>query len=58
MSVSTNIRIKIALLMAKFDSPITVQRKLKVKFGKNAPKKDCILAMFQHFCESGTIKHR
>ena len=43
MSVSTNIRIKIVLLMIKFESPAIVRRKLKAEFGKHAPKKDCII---------------
>ncbi len=58
MSIPTNIRIKIVLLMAKFESPIVVQRKLQAEFGKNAPKKDCIISTFQRFCETGTVENR
>ncbi|CAF1581905.1 unnamed protein product [Rotaria sp. Silwood1] len=44
--------------MAKFESPTIVERKLKVEFGKNAPKKDCIIATFQRFCETGSVEDR
>ncbi len=58
MSVPTNIRMKILLLMAKFELPTVVQRKLKAEFGKNAQKKDCIIATFQRFCETVTVEDR
>jgi hypothetical protein len=44
--------------MAKFESPTIVERKLKAEFGKNAPKKDCIIATFQRFCETGSVEDR
>jgi hypothetical protein len=34
MSLPTNIRVKIVLLMAKFESPVIVKRKLQADFGK------------------------
>ena len=44
--------------MAKFESPTTVQRKVEAEFGKNAPKKYCIIAMFQRFCETSMVGNR
>jgi hypothetical protein len=44
--------------MAEFQSPTIVERKLKAEFGKNAPKKDCIIATFQRFCEIGSVEDR
>ena len=44
--------------MAKSESPTIVQGKLEAEFGKNAPKKDCIIAIFQRFYETGTIENR
>ena len=58
MSVSKNIRIKIVLLMAKFESATVVQRKLSAKFGKNTPGLTCIKDTFERFCETGTIEDR
>ena len=43
MSVPINVRIKVVLLMAKFESPVVVRRKLQVEFGKNTPTEACIL---------------
>ena len=57
MSVSTNIRIKIVSLIVKFEWPTIVQRKREAEFGKNAPKKDCIIETFQRFCETGTVEN-
>ena len=44
--------------MAKFESLAIVHQKLEAKFGKNAPKKDCIIATFKSFCETGTVRNR
>ena len=44
--------------MVKFESPTIGQRKLEDEFGKNAPKKDWIIAIFQRFCEIGTVENR
>ena len=52
--ISTNIRIKIVLLMVKFQSSTVVQRKLEAEFGENGPEKDWIIAAFQRFCETST----
>lgn len=58
MSVSTNIRIQIVLLMAKFDSPTVVRRKLQVDFGTQTPSEYCIKDTFQRFCETGSVEDR
>ncbi len=58
MSVPTNIRIKIVLLMAKFESPIVEKQKVQVEFGNNTSSEVCIAATFQHFCEIGTMEER
>ncbi len=54
----TNIRIKIVFLMAKFESPIVVKRKLQVEFGKNTPSENCIKFTLQRFYETGTVEDR
>ena len=58
MSVPTNIRIKIVLLRAKFQSSTVVKRKLWTEFGKNTPGKTTIRETFQRFCETGTVEDR
>mgnify|MGYP001047299604 CR=1 FL=1 len=58
MSVPANIRIKIVLLMAKFDSATVVKRKLSAEFGKNTPGLTCIKDTFERFCETGTVEDR
>ena len=58
MSVPTNIRIKIVLLMAKFESSTVVKRKLWTEFGKNTPGETTIRETFQRFCETGTVEDR
>jgi transposase len=58
MSLPINIRIKIVLLMIKFESPIVVKRKLQVEFDKNTPSEVCIKEVFQRFCETGTVEDR
>ena len=56
MSVPTNIRIKIVLLMAKLQSSTVVKRKLRTEFGKNTPGETTIREKFQCFCETGTVE--
>lgn len=58
MSVPIDLRIKIVLLMAKFESPAIVRRKLQVEFGKNTPTEVCIKATFDRFCDTGTVFDR
>ncbi len=50
MSVSINIKIKLVLLMTKFESPIVLKLKLHVQFGKNASSENCIKVRSQRFC--------
>ena len=49
MSVPTNIRIKIVLLMAKFQSSTVVKRKLWTEFDQNTPGETTIRETFQRF---------
>ena len=58
MSVPKNIRIRIVLLLAKFESPILVKRQLQVEFSEQTPGVDCIRKTFQRFCETGTVEDR
>ncbi len=58
MSVPINIRIKIVLLMAKFESPAVVRRKLQVDFGEDTPTEACIKRTFERFRETGTVEDR
>jgi hypothetical protein len=58
MSVPINIRIKIVLLMAKFESPIVVKGKMQVKFGIKTPRIDCTIDAFQGFCEMSIVVNR
>ena len=58
MSVPTNVRIKIVLLMAEFESSMVVKRKLWTKFGKNMPGETTVRETFQCFCETGTTEDR
>ena len=58
MTVPKNIRIQIVLLMAKYESPAVVRRKLQVEFGKNTPSEGCITVTFQRFCETGTVEDK
>lgn len=58
MSTSINIRIKIVLLMAKFESPVMVRRKLQLEFGQDTPSEDTISRTFHRFCETGTVEDR
>ena len=58
MSVPTNIRIKIVLLMTKFESSTVVKRKLWTEFGKNTPGETTIRETFQRFCETDIAEDR
>jgi hypothetical protein len=56
MTIPIDIRIKMVLLMAKFESPMVVRRKLQVEFGNKTPSVVSIQATFERFCETGTEK--
>ena len=58
MSVSIEIKIKIILLMAKFESGTIVKRKLQSDFGKSTPAEHGIRTMFGRFCEIGSVEDR
>ena len=58
MSVPINLRMKIALLIAKFESPVVVRRKLQVEFGRNRSTEACIKRTFVRFCETGKGEDR
>jgi len=58
MSVSINIRIKIVLLMAKFESPNIVKGKMRVEFSIKTPDIDCTIDAFQGFCKMSIIVNR
>ena len=58
MSVPINLRMKIVLLIAKFESPVVVRRKLQVEFDKNRLTETCIKRTFVRFCETGTGEDR
>lgn len=58
MTIPIEIRIKIVLLMAKFESSTIVRRKLQVEFGNKTPSVVSIQATFERFCETGTVEDR
>ncbi len=58
MSLPINITIKIVLLMAKFESPTILKRKLQVDFDKITLNEVCIREIFERFCEIGTVEDR
>ncbi|CAF3178071.1 unnamed protein product [Rotaria socialis] len=58
MSVPIKIKIKIVLLMAKFESPVAVRRQLQTEFGTNVSTKTCTTKIFERFCETGTVEDR
>ncbi|CAF4838974.1 unnamed protein product, partial [Rotaria sp. Silwood2] len=58
MPVPKNIRVPIVLLMAKYESPAIVRRKLQVEFGRSIPSEGCIAVTFQPFCETGTVEDK
>ena len=53
-----NIRIKIGLLMAKFESLIIVKGKMQVEFAIKTPDIDCIIDAFQTFCKMSIVENR
>ena len=58
MPLALAIKIKIALLMGKFQSLTTVKRKLQAEFGKQTPSFNCIKDVFERFTETGTVEDR
>lgn len=58
MTTPTSIRIRVVLVMAKFESPVVVRRKLQVEFGNKTPSEVSIKAIFDRFCETGTVEDR
>ena len=58
MPLALAIKIKIVLLMSKFESLTTVKRKLQAKFGKQTPSLKCIKDGFERFTETGTVEDR
>ena len=58
MTVPIEIKIKIVLLMAKFDSTAVVTRKLQSELGQKTPGEDCLARTFQRFCEMGPVEDR
>ena len=56
MSLALVIKIKIVLLMGKFQSLTTVKRKLQAEFGKQTPSLNCIKDVFERFTETGTVE--
>ena len=58
MSVSIEIKIKIILLVAKFESATVVKRKRQSNFGRNAPTDHEIRIIFERFCETGSVEDR
>ena len=51
MPVIINIRIKLVLLMVKFELPIDVRGKMQIEFDIQMPDMDYIRDAFQHFRE-------
>ena len=58
MPLALAIKIKIVLLIGKFESLTTVKRKLQAEFGKQTPSLDCIKDVFERFTETGTVEDR
>ena len=56
MSLALAIKIKIVLLMGKFESLTTVKCKLQAEFGKQTPSLNCIKDVFERFTETGTVE--
>ena len=56
MPTSTNMRTKIVLLMAKFESSVIVRRTVQAEFGQDTLNEDTIRGTFQRFCETSTVK--
>ena len=58
MPLALAIKIKIILLMGKFQSLTTVKRKLQAEFGKQTPSLNCIKNVFERFTETGRVEDR
>ena len=58
MSVPINLRIKIVLLMAKFESSVVIRRKLQTEFSKDAPTEACIKRTHDRLCATDTAEDR
>ena len=58
MPLALAIKIKIVLLMSKFESLTAVKCKLQAEFGKQIPSLDCIKNVFERFTETGTVEDR
>ena len=58
MSLALPIKIKIVLLMGKFESLTTVKRELQAEFGKQTPNLNCIKDIIECFTEIGTVEDR
>ena len=58
MPLALAIKIKIVLLMGKFESLTTVKRKLQAEFRKQTPSLNCIKDVFELFTETGTVEDR
>ena len=58
MLLALAIKIKIVLLMDKFESLTAVKRKLQAEFGKQTPSLNCIKDVFERFTETGTVEDR
>ena len=58
MPLALAIKIKIVLLMGKFQSLTTVKRKLQAEFGKQTPSLNCIKDVFERFTETETVEDR
>ena len=52
------IKIKIVLLIGKFESLTTVKRKLQAEFCKQTPRLNCAKNVFERFTETGTVEDR
>ena len=58
MPLALAIKIKVVLLMGKFESLTTVKRKLRAEFGKQAPSLNCIKDVFERFTETEAVEDR
>ena len=58
MLLALAIKIKVVLLMGKFESLTTVKCKLQAEFGKKIPSLNCIKDVFEGFTKTGTVEDR
>ena len=56
--VSIEIKIKIVLLMAKFESATIIKRKVQSDSGINTLTKHGIRTIFERFCQTGSVEDR